>query len=179
MNGRQWVTLLNSPLNKSMVHRPASWAGQPTRCFGCRTLRRYVSKLPMKSGKQRKAEIKKSRLERIAKRDSKVNPFKGPIPEWAIPVNPAEVVHHSMFLDIPLFYIDKEFECKDCGTTEVWTARQQKWWYEIAKGYFETTAVRCRSCRDQRKNEKEAQRKHMEEMANKKPYPNEAFFKNT
>ncbi len=159
---------MTQPLNKQ---RQADTAH---RCF-----KRYVSKLPMKSGKQRKAEIKKSRLERIAKRDSKVNPFKGPIPEWAIPVNPAEVVHHSMFLDIPLFYIDKEFECKDCGTTEVWTARQQKWWYEIAKGYFETTAVRCRSCRDQRKNEKEAQRKHMEEMANKKPHPNEAFFKNT
>jgi hypothetical protein len=33
----------------------------------------------MKSGKQRRAEIKKSRLERIAKRDGKVNPFVLPI----------------------------------------------------------------------------------------------------
>ena len=131
----------------------------------------------MKSGKQRKAEIKKARLERIAKRDGKVNPFQGPIPEWAVPVNPDEIVYHSMFPKIPLFYVDKAFVCKDCGATEVWTARQQKWWYEIAKGSFETTAVRCRACRDKLKSEKDAQRKHMEEMANRIPHPNEEFFR--
>lgn len=132
----------------------------------------------MKSGKQRRAEIKKSRLERIAKRDGKVDPFKGPIPDWAIPVNPAEVVYRTAIITLPLFYVDKEFICKDCGANEIWTARQQKWWYEIAKGNFESTAVRCRACRNKIKSEKEAQRKHMEGMANKKPHPNEAFFKN-
>lgn len=133
----------------------------------------------MKSGKQRRAEIKESRLQRIAKRDDKVDPFKGPIPDWAIPVNPSEVVYHSMFMTLPLFYIDKEFVCIECGANEVWTARQQKWWYEIAKGNFETTAVRCRECRDRRKREKELQKEHMKKMADKKPHPNEAFFKNT
>lgn len=133
----------------------------------------------MKSGKQRRAEIKESRLLRIAKRDERVDPFKGPIPDWAIPVNPSEVVYHSMFMKLPLFYIDKEFVCIECSASEVWTARQQKWWYEIAKGNFETTAVRCRACRDRRKREKELQKEHMEKMANKKPHPNEAFFKNT
>ncbi|MEW5251364.1 zinc-ribbon domain-containing protein [Microbulbifer discodermiae] len=120
----------------------------------------------MKSGKQRKAEIKQSRLARIAKHDREINPFKGPVPEWAIPVNAAEVVYHSMFLDIPLFYVDKEFACKDCGKIEIWTARQQKWWYEVAKGNFETTAVRCRQCRDKRKAKRDAQKKHMEEISN-------------
>lgn len=133
----------------------------------------------MKSGKQRKAEIKKSRLERIAKRDSRVNPFKPPIPEWAIPVNPEEIVYHSTYIDIPLFYVDKEFVCKDCSASEVWTAKQQKWWYETAKGNFETTAVRCRACRDKQKFARDAQKKHMEEVAKRKPHPNEAFFKNT
>lgn len=132
----------------------------------------------MKSGKQRRAEIKKSRLERIAKRDGKVDPFEGPIPDWAIPVNPAEVVYRTAIITLPLFYVDKEFICKDCGESEIWTARQQKWWYEIAKGNFESTAVRCRACRNKIKAEKEEQRKHMEDMANKKPHPNEAFFKN-
>jgi hypothetical protein len=130
----------------------------------------------MKSGKQRRAEIKKSRLERIAKREGKVNPFILPIPDWAIPLNPSEVVYHSAFINLPLYYVDKEFVCKDCSANEIWTARQQKWWYEIAKGSIETTAVRCRPCRNKRKAEKEAQRKHMEEMANRKPHPNEAFF---
>ncbi|GAA3915693.1 zinc-ribbon domain-containing protein [Litoribacillus peritrichatus] len=133
----------------------------------------------MKSGKQKKAEIKKSRLARIGKRDTTVDPYKYPIPEWAIPVDRSAIVYHSMYLDIPLFYIDKEFQCKDCGSSEVWTAKQQKWWYEIAKGYFETTAIRCRSCRDRRKKMRVEKKRHMEEMAKKVPHPNSAFFKNT
>ena len=133
----------------------------------------------MKSGKQRKAEIKAARLARIAKRDAKANPFKRPIPDWAVPVNRAEVHHHSMFFDIPLFYVDKEFTCRDCGANEIWTAKQQKWWYEIAKGALETTAVRCSACRRKIRAQKEAQRIHMEEMAKREPHPHEAFFKKT
>ena len=131
----------------------------------------------MKSGKQRRAEIKAKRLKRISERDNTVNPFKHPMPEWAIPVNKDEVHHHSMFFDIPLFYVDKEFLCRDCGTTEVWTAKQQKWWYEIAKGDLETTAVRCHACRNKIKAEKTAQKQHMAEVAKRKTHPNDAFFK--
>jgi predicted RNA-binding Zn-ribbon protein involved in translation (DUF1610 family) len=131
----------------------------------------------MKSGKQRRTEIKKARLERIAKRDNQVDTFKAPIPEWAIPVNPDEVVYRTAIIQLPLFYVDKEFTCKDCGSKEIWTARQQKWWYEIAKGNFESTAVKCRSCRNKIKSAKDTQKKHMEEMANKIPHPNESFFK--
>jgi len=29
----------------------------------------------------------------------------------------------------------------------VWTAEQQKWWYEVAKGPIFSVAVRCRECR--------------------------------
>ena len=45
------------------------------------------------------------------------------------------------------FYVDRPFRCKDCGTAQVWTATQQKWWYESAKGDVWTVAIRCRSCR--------------------------------
>lgn len=45
------------------------------------------------------------------------------------------------------YYWDKPFTCRDCGVAEVWTARQQKWWYEQAKGGILTTAIRCRACR--------------------------------
>ena len=44
-------------------------------------------------------------------------------------------------------YSDRPFRCRDCGKDEVWTARQQKWWYEVAEGYVYSTAVRCRACR--------------------------------
>lgn len=45
------------------------------------------------------------------------------------------------------FYVDRPFQCKDCGISQIWTATQQKWWYESAKGDVWTVAVRCRSCR--------------------------------
>ena len=44
-------------------------------------------------------------------------------------------------------YEDIPFQCKSCGKEEVWTATQQKWWYEVAKGFIYSTAVRCRACR--------------------------------
>lgn len=47
----------------------------------------------------------------------------------------------------PLYYEDREFTCVDCGREEVWTAGQQKWWYEVAKGPIFSTAIRCRACR--------------------------------
>lgn len=56
----------------------------------------------------------------------------------------------------PEYYYDIEFTCTDCGKLEVWTAPQQKWWYEEAGGYFFSGAVRCRGCR-----EKERERKRM------------------
>ena len=47
----------------------------------------------------------------------------------------------------PLYYEDLEFTCARCGRQAVWTARQQQWWYEVAKGHVFSTAVRCRTCR--------------------------------
>ena len=45
------------------------------------------------------------------------------------------------------YYLDKPVVCQGCGKEEVWTARQQKWWYEVAKGDMWTTARLCRPCR--------------------------------
>lgn len=47
----------------------------------------------------------------------------------------------------PAEYRDQPFTCVDCGKEEVWTARQQQWWYEVAKGTIYSHAVRCRACR--------------------------------
>ena len=71
-----------------------------------------------------------------------------------LPVNRSKVVFNSTYFEIPEFYVDKSFSCKLCSKKEVWTAKQQKWWYEEAKGDLETTAVICRECRDKKKDEK-------------------------
>lgn len=47
----------------------------------------------------------------------------------------------------PLEYRDTEFNCRDCGRKETWTAKQQQWWYEVAKGSIYSGARRCRDCR--------------------------------
>ena len=49
--------------------------------------------------------------------------------------------------DARTYYEDIEFSCSDCGRREVWTSGQQKWWYEVAKGHIDSTAIRCRACR--------------------------------
>lgn len=64
------------------------------------------------------------------------------------------------------YYIDIPFTCKDCGKEEIWTAPQQKWWYEVAKGGVWTTARRCRDCRRiARQKKAEAQRVAKENTA--------------
>lgn len=58
---------------------------------------------------------------------------------------------HNSYAGGPLYYEDRPFRCVDCGCEEVWTAEQQKWWYETAKGPIYSTAVRCHACRDARR----------------------------
>ena len=54
----------------------------------------------------------------------------------------------------PTEYCDHEFTCRDCGTVETWTAKQQQWWYEVAKGEINSRAVRCHECREKRRKYK-------------------------
>lgn len=70
------------------------------------------------------------------------------------------------------FYQDEPFVCRDCGSSEVWTASQQKWWFELAKGGIFTKASRCRACRRrERVRHKAARRIHLEGLAAKKKKP--------
>jgi hypothetical protein len=57
------------------------------------------------------------------------------------------------------YYTDQPFNCKDCGKEQVWTAAQQKWWYEVASAPAITKAVRCRECRRKERLRVEAARK--------------------
>lgn len=102
----------------------------------------------MKSGKQRREEIKAKRLVRLraAQAPSPYMPVKT-VPLGAVAVDPAQLAHNNTYGLLPSFYIDTPFVCKDCGAHEIWTAKQQKWWYEIAKGQIDSRAVRCRPCR--------------------------------
>lgn len=91
------------------------------------------------------AKREKRRLKRLADegrlRDG------GEIPRGAVAADLSQQVRSNSYSPPPLFYMDMEFECVDCGRREIWTAHQQKWYFEVAKGSLYATAVRCRECR--------------------------------
>ena len=49
------------------------------------------------------------------------------------------------------FFEDVEFICRDCGAVHIWTAVDQKWWFEVAGGSLYSHAVRCSTCRAARR----------------------------
>ena len=131
----------------------------------------------MKSNKQRRLEIKAKRRKRT--KALKADPFKASDfkPLYSVAADHAELAHNNTYGPLPFFYVDKPFTCQDCNAHEVWTAKNQKWWFEIAKGNIDSTAIHCLSCRIKRRKEKEQQRILMSEAAKREPHPNEAFFK--
>jgi len=67
------------------------------------------------------------------------------------------------------YYENVPFVCQGCGSNEIWRAAQQKWWYEVMKGYADSTAKRCRACRRrERARRDEARRTHLEGLARKR-----------
>ncbi|HLX62815.1 MAG TPA: zinc-ribbon domain containing protein [Planctomycetota bacterium] len=126
----------------------------------------------------------RQRTERLEKRRRKLMsamgvalpnlpPLPPPIPAGTVRVNPSALESNSSYVPPDFvrrgYYLDEEFTCQDCGKTEVWTAAQQKWWYEVAKGYIWTSAIRCRACRlKERKRREEARKIHLEGIAKKR-----------
>ncbi len=97
--------------------------------------------------------------------------FSGPggVPTGAVPADQSQQVPNNSYDPPPIWYIDKPFVCVDCGCEEIWTAEQQKWYYEVAKGSLFATAKRCRECRNRIRDERTEQRRRSE--AGKKPKP--------
>lgn len=118
---------------------------------------------PRKSGHQRREEIRERRRQRALAQAAQTPPPLPRRPPDAVEADPAELAHNNTYGLLPLYYMDKAFTCRDCGSEELWTAKQQKWWYEVAKGNINSTAVRCRACRRREQARRaEARRIHLE-----------------
>ena len=65
----------------------------------------------------------------------------------AVPADHCALSHINTYGTLPDFYIDKTFVCRSCDKKEIWRARDQKWYYEVAKGHIDSTAVKCYDCR--------------------------------
>ncbi len=140
----------------------------------------------MKSGKQRRQELKarkqahrtKLNQQAEARRTAERAAEHQAMVEWArshegVPVDRTALVHNSDdWNEVDFvkhrYYLDQLFTCAGCNSQEVWTALQQKWWYEVAKGSIYSTAKFCRTCRRQEQARRtEARRIHLEGIAKK------------
>lgn len=118
----------------------------------------------IKSGKQRRAQIKAARKRRQGDRSSQSMQISRQLPHplGTVPVS-VNRLRPSNSYGVPLFvergyYEDKPFSCVDCGVAGVWMADRQRWWYEVAQGDVFTTARRCSPCRAKERARREAAR---------------------
>lgn len=89
----------------------------------------------------------------------------------------SQLTHINTYGILPEFYEGVEFQCRDCGTQEVWSAASQKFYYEVCKGHIDARAVRCKTCRLKIRQAKKEQRTLMSEASKKNPTMNELFFR--
>jgi hypothetical protein len=125
----------------------------------------------MKRTKPSKAERRTKVQTFPAKSSARSNPYAPFLrPAVTAPCRPERLAPYNSY-GVPRFvergyYADIPFLCRDCGKAEIWTAAQQQWWYEVAKGHVESCAIRCRACRqNEQKRKKNARRRHLEGLA--------------
>ncbi len=129
----------------------------------------------MSSKKRKHQVLLESRIKRI-KNLEKVDVYDSTIkpPGGSVLANHGELKHNNTYGPLPLFYVDKLITCRNCGKQEVWWAEKQKWWYEVAKGSIESTAIKCRECRKIDKERKtEARKVHLEGIEKKSKNKND------
>ena len=121
----------------------------------------------MSSSRQKRQKLIVARLERKA--ETKRAEISAELKKGTmVAVDRSRIVSRSAIPQVPDYYRDKEFTCRDCGAREVWTAKQQQHWYEELGGEIESTAIRCRACRRKEKARRETARKtHLEGLAKK------------
>jgi hypothetical protein len=65
----------------------------------------------------------------------------------AVPADHSKLTHINTYGSLPEYYLDTPFVCRNCGKTEIWKAKDQKWYYEETKGHIDARAVECHDCR--------------------------------
>jgi hypothetical protein len=123
-------------------------------------VRRRAKKEAIRARSERATALREQReRDRTARGHLPVNPLNlGPNVSYGIP----DFVERG-------YYVDRPFNCKECGVAQVWSESQQKWWYESAKGDLWAVAVLCRPCRRREQARKAAARKvHLDGLARKK-----------
>ena len=87
-----------------------------------------------------------------ADRVSRLHPDQQRSHPSAVAADPEKLGHINTYGELPDYYIDRPFICRDCGKREIWRAADQKWYYEEAKGHVDSRAVECHDCRVAKKS---------------------------
>lgn len=83
--------------------------------------------------------------------------YKPPLPPGAVRGNVLAQEFCEMCHVPRYFYIDQEKTCQQCGKAFVFSAAEQKYWYETLKFHFSSVAIRCLACRRRRRTERALQ----------------------
>jgi hypothetical protein len=108
-------------------------------------MRKMVSRNPIK----RKREEK-----RLAKLQKQGRLVKGvEVPDNALAANPDAQNHYGGY-SAKFYYQDIHYTCAGCRKPEVWTAQQQKHYFEAQKGNIYNEAKWCYKCHSKRMKDK-------------------------
>lgn len=77
--------------------------------------------------------------------------YQPPLPPGAIRGNPRKQ-YFCAYHAIPCyFYVDREFNCRDCGAAFGFSAEEQRFWYEELQFHLNSVPVCCLPCRRTRR----------------------------
>jgi hypothetical protein len=101
--------------------------------------------------------------------------IKPKIPYGALPGN-IELQVFCSFCHIPkYYYLDRERTCVQCGQDFIFSAKEQKFWYETLKFNFNSEAIRCMTCRKSKRTENSLQNQLSLSHKNYKTHPNDPY----
>lgn len=134
----------------------------------------FTLRIIMNSNKQKKKLLKAKRKQRTD--NNRIN-YLNNLGYGRLSSDHTKLNHINTYAGLPDYYEGRDFTCIECGVEEIWTAKQQKIYYEECKGHIDARAIRCKFCRNVLKQAKKEQLTQMQKVKNIRTHPNEIFFK--
>lgn len=132
-------------------------------------------KRPGKDKKAKKASPKQHKKSITDIREMHQEHIKPKIPYGALPGNVELQVFCSFCHTPKYYYLDRERTCVQCGQEFIFSAKEQKFWYETLKFNFRSEAIRCLHCRKSKRNENALQNQLNLSHQNLKKSPNDPY----
>ena len=85
--------------------------------------------------------------------------FRPSLPKGAVRGDPYKQNFCAFCSPPQYFYVDQEKVCVQCNADFVFSAREQKYWYETLGFFYASTAIRCLRCRKRRRSARAVQQR--------------------